>query len=183
MISPKPIGIVLAGGKSQRMKTNKALITYHQVPQFQYVAQILTPYCEKVLINGLQPSLSNDYQTFLDHTEYLNHGPLSGILTALTLFPGDSLFIHAIDYPFLSKDSINQLYTHFQLFNQSVCFKHPDTGFLEPLIAIYHANDLTHLLDFYKSGQFSVRRFLESINPVILDSASSQELLSVDEPL
>ena len=183
MIPQMPIGIVLAGGKSQRMGKNKALLEYHQVPQFQFVAQNLMPFCKSLFINGLAQNYSSDFETFSDSSQFMNHGPISGLLSSVELFKGESLFVHAIDYPFISEYSINQLFTKFQLHNQSVCFRHPESGFLEPLIAIYHAKDLFYLLDFYKSGQFSMRHFLESINPVILDSVSARELLSVDEPL
>ncbi len=177
-----PVGIVLAAGKSSRMKADKAFLNYHSTPQYMHVENELKPYCCHVQINGFA-NYPNALHVFKDLEIYQNNGPISGILTAVSLFPNQSLFIHAIDYPYIQSDTLNALFQQFLAFDKTVCFRHPDSKFLEPLIAIYHKNDLEKLLDFYNSGQSSMRHFLTQLNPLILNQASAIELTSVDEPL
>lgn len=177
-----PVGIVLAAGKSSRMKADKAFIQYHNVPQYLHVTNELMPYCSGVKLNG-SANYPNAIHVFDDLDEYRNNGPISGILTAVSLFPNQSLFVHAIDYPFIQSNSLNALFQQFLAVDKTVCFRHPDSQFLEPLIAIYHKKDLAKLFDFYNSGQSSMRHFLTSLNPLILNQASATELTSVDEPL
>jgi molybdopterin-guanine dinucleotide biosynthesis protein A len=53
-------------------------------------------------------------------------------------------------------------------------------GYLEPLVAIYAAEDLKKLIPFWQSQQTSLRHFLESINPVILPVPQNNDILSID---
>lgn len=177
-----PIGIVLAAGKSSRMKADKAFIQYHNLPQYLHVANSLSTLCSQVYINGSANYPQANF-VFQDLDMYQNNGPIGGVLSAMSLFPNLSLFVHAIDYPFLNSETLKSLHQHFLSSNKTVCFRHPESFFLEPLIAIYHKDDLPKLHDFYNSGQSSLRHFLASINPLILNHASATELTSVDEPL
>ena len=44
-------GLVIAGGKSTRMQQDKAMIQYHGMPQYQYVYNILQPFCSETFIS------------------------------------------------------------------------------------------------------------------------------------
>lgn len=177
------IGVVLAAGKSTRMKTDKAFIKYHQLPQYEYVANELRQFCDPVYINGQPKQYQSNFSLFEDDPEFENNGPLSGVLSAIKRFPGNSLFIHACDYPFITTNSLAQLFNAFLEHQKTVCFRNTSTQIIEPLIAIYHVNDLMKLVEFYNSGQTSLRVFLTTINALILDNHQSRELLSVDAPL
>ena len=177
------IGIVLAGGKSSRMGTDKAFIEYNGMPQYEYVAQQLSTFCDQVLINGQKKYDETQCGVFSDDPEFENNGPMSGVLTAFKKFPHNSLFIVGCDYPFLTQTSLKLLLDTFELKQKTVCFRNSDTQTIEPLIAIYHKNDFHNLLEFYKSGQTSLRVFLTSNDTVILDCHTNKELMSVDKPI
>lgn len=177
------IGVVLAAGKSTRMKSDKAFIKYHQLPQYEYVANELKQFCDPVYINGQPKQYQSNFSMFEDDPEFENNGPLSGVLSAIKRFPRTSLFIHACDYPYITTNSLAQLFNAFLEHQKTVCFRNTSTQIIEPLIAIYHVNDLMKLVEFYNSGQTSLRVFLTTINALILDNFQSRELLSVDEPL
>ena len=48
---PNTYGLVLCGGKSTRMGTDKSMLQYHSKPQRYYVYDLLFPLCEKVFIS------------------------------------------------------------------------------------------------------------------------------------
>lgn len=180
---PSIMGVVLAAGKSTRMETDKAFIQYNQLPQYEYVAQQLSPFCEEVLINGQSKYYETQFQVFEDDSKFKENGPIGGLLTASEKFPANSIFVVACDYPFLTQASLKVLFDTFVLSQKTVCFRNSESQFIEPLIAIYHVSDLMKLIEFYNSGQTSLRVFLTLINAVILDCNSNRELLSIDAPI
>lgn len=177
------IGLVLAAGESKRMKTDKAFITYHQIPQYLHAANMLNEICFRTIINGKSFDYNNQFEVIVDDKRFRNVGPIGGVLTANQLFPDASIFVLGVDYPFLKQETLLNLYQSFVSSQRSVCFKHPVSQLIEPLIAIYHQSDLNGLRDFFDSGQTSLRHFLSQMNPLILETASASELTSVDEPL
>ncbi len=177
------IGLVLAAGESKRMKTDKAFLTYHHLPQYLHAANMLSEFCDKTLISGKSIQYTNEFEVIVDDRSFQNNGPMGGVLTALNQYPTASFFILGVDYPFLQHHNLETLYQNFKTCQKSVCFRHPVSKIIEPLIAIYHRSDLSSLQNFYNQKQTSMQHFLSQINPLILETATAKELTSVDEPL
>jgi molybdopterin-guanine dinucleotide biosynthesis protein A len=55
-----------------------------------------------------------------------------------------------------------------------------ETNFREPLLAIYHKNDLEKLLQFYKNGNTSLQQFLNEIEAVKIIPSDLKNITSVD---
>ena len=72
-------GLVLTGGKSERMKMDKALIAYNGTPHAEYIHQVLSKYCDGVFLSARKdqwlstsleklPSIIDPYETgFYDY--------------------------------------------------------------------------------------------------------------------
>ena len=176
------VGLILAAGKSSRMLVDKAFINYHEKPQFEYAANQLLPFVNKVIISGKENATYGNYEVVLDQKEFENNGPISGLLSALKFHPNASFFLLGCDYPYVSNESLKILNDNFLESNKSVCFLNNTNGYLEPLVAIYAAEDLKKLIPFWQSQQTSLRHFLESINPVILPVPQNNDILSIDTP-
>ena len=175
------MGLVIAGGKSSRMGKNKALIEYHGMPQWRYVQEQLSHFCSRVLINHNDDQIT-DSDILTDGVGFCDHGPISGLLTAVSQYPDQCIFVMGIDYPLLQTETLNDLWQTYRIRNQSVCFKNPTSDILEPLCAIYHSSDLRHIFDWFNNGNDSLRKFLASRNPVILIPNNTEELKSFDTP-
>ena len=175
------MGLVIAGGKSSRMGKNKAFIQYHGIPQWRYVQEQLSHFCSRVVINSNDAQLT-DEDILKDGVQFKDHGPISGLLTAVSQYPDQSIFVMGIDYPMLRAKTLNDLVQTYRIRNQSVCFKNPTSDILEPLCAIYHSSDLRHIFDCFNNGNDSLREFLASRNPVILKPNNIEELKSFDTP-
>jgi molybdopterin-guanine dinucleotide biosynthesis protein A len=87
-------GFILAGGRSTRMGSDKALLDWHGVPLLRHMVGILQYATDNVQVVGRDrlPDLLP------------SRGPLSGIATALTITSTECNLILAIDLPLLTKD-------------------------------------------------------------------------------
>jgi molybdopterin-guanine dinucleotide biosynthesis protein A len=126
-------GVVLAGGDSRRMGSDKAFLEVDGEPLFCRQARILREAgAEPVLLSGRK---GFDYRAagvpvILDETPGL--GPVGGILSALGNVKTQRLFVLAVDLPGMTSGFLRRLST---LSNRCVI---PHTGVhWEPLAAIY----------------------------------------------
>ncbi len=187
-------GLVLAGGHSRRMGQPKSLLEYHGKPQYQYVAELLSGFCEQVFIScrAEQQDLFAGYVTILDSTIYGDIGPLNGVLSAFsTQLPesfelsGSSLrawFVLGCDYPLLEKSDLEQLVRERNPSSVATVFANPETQFLEPLLGIYEAKAGPLLLEWLQQGNESLRRFLENVPVERVIPQHPSCLKSVDTP-
>ncbi|MFZ4797293.1 MAG: molybdenum cofactor guanylyltransferase [Bacteroidia bacterium] len=177
------IGLVLCGGKSARMQTDKAFIQYHHLPQAFYLYEQINTICEQVFLSCNQTQVERidaQYPIIVDDTKYENNGPICAILSALEIHKNKSFLVLACDYPLLTFDDILKLKTVWENGDSSVSFYNNETNFREPLLAIYHQNDLEKLVQFYNKGNTSLQYFLNEINAKKINAKSNKSLTSID---
>src|SRR5205085_5084440 len=92
-------GFVLAGGKSTRMGTDKALLDWHGRTLLTYMTDLLRDVADQVLVVGRDPLPDR----------LPGRGPLSGIATALEATATDANLILAVDLPHLTHDFLKYL--------------------------------------------------------------------------
>lgn len=102
-------GIILAGGRSSRFGTDKALALYRGKPLISHVAGCLESlFPDRLLITNDPENLA-----FLDWPMtgdlFLNHGPLAGIHAALKNINTEKGFIIGCDMPLLKPGFISAL--------------------------------------------------------------------------
>lgn len=179
------VGVVLAGGKSIRMTTDKAFLKYHYKAQIYYLAEQLKMVCSEALlsINHEQESkIDNLFEYLVDSEKYKDSGPINGLLTVHEKYPNKPLLVLACDYPLLSLTDILNLKYTFLKHQQTTTFFNPESGFREPLLGVYHQNDLAKLLAFYKNGDTSLQQFLNTIDVIKLKPTKLQNITSIDNP-
>ena len=177
------IGLILGGGKSSRMHTDKAFIIYRNKEQVYYLSDQLKHVCNDVLIslNHTQKlNLNQQYQYLYDNAKFKNSGPIGALLTALEFKKNVSFFVLGCDYPLLDLNDILKIKTFFFIHNKTVSYFNNETNFREPLLAIYHKNDLEKLLQFYKNGNISLQQFLNEIEAVKIIPSDLKNITSVD---
>ena len=92
-------GFVLAGGRSSRMGRDKALLDWHGRTLLQHMVDLLSSVTGRVQVVGRDP--------LPDRVP--DHGPLSGIATALETSETNAILVVAVDLPFLTRDFLNYL--------------------------------------------------------------------------
>lgn len=176
-------GLILLGGESRRMQQPKHLIEYHNQAQYQYLHDLLSPYCEEIFFssNTEQTFDNNPNNNLHDLSKYKGHGPISGIISALEQTQSP-LLVLPCDMPFISTDTIEYLFEHRDTSSLATVYKNPTTGFTEPLLGIYELPILNPLLQWFVEGNYSLRKFIDSQRAAYVTPKSNLELFSANTP-
>lgn len=132
-------GLVLTGGKSERMKRDKALISYKGIPHAQYIHDLLKNFCDEVYLSARKDQWAGtplaDHKTIQDTVE--GQGPIGGILSAFDKHPEANWFVVACDLVHFNQKTIELLLAHYNPKTIATTYKNSEKGFPEPLCALY----------------------------------------------
>jgi molybdenum cofactor guanylyltransferase len=158
-------GFILAGGKSRRMGTDKALLVLQGKPLLEHMISLIEPFCNKVLISAQ----NSDYRGFgveLIPDIYSDCGPIAGIFSALKYSISDWNLLVSVDVPFINDELLFFLISNI---DDSDCIipKH-DSG-VEPLIGLYHRGAVPMIKEMIKTEDFRLTNLLSKLNTRYLD--------------
>lgn len=161
--------LILAGGKSERMGKDKALIDYDGKPHIYFLADLLSPFCDRILIsrNKEQAPLprdnhKKDYQIIYDDESSENQGPLTGLISAIKQFPHENFITIYCDLINIDERLIQALIDERDTNKYATCFISND--FPEPSIVIFENKSYAILLGKYNSGKYSIIKFLKEFD-------------------
>ncbi|MCS7018432.1 MAG: NTP transferase domain-containing protein [Cytophagales bacterium] len=176
-------GLVLTGGKSERMGTDKAQLNYHGKPQQQHVADLLASYCERVFISCRTDQLASvpkSYEALPD--TFVGLGPLSGILSAFQQHPNAAWLVLACDLPLIQPATLEQLIAARNPLKMATAFQSPHDNLPEPLVAIWEPKAYAILLQFLSMGYHCPRKALINNNIAIVLPQFPEQLTNVNTP-
>lgn len=151
-------GLILIGGKSSRMGTDKSLLNYHGLSQREYLFQLLDTFCSEVYFSSRQEQGLSE-NVIIDT---LASGPASGILSAFEYNPETAWLVLACDMPLVSEEYLRILTRHRDSEKMATAFYNPEINAPEPLITIYEPKAYPLLSDYIKAGHKSPKVFLQS---------------------
>ena len=169
-------GLILAGGKSTRMGTDKGLLEYHGISQRDYLyeqlSSVFLPYKEYkgVYISTRENQEIENKNTIPD--TFTGLGPFGAICSAFQSNPNSAWFVIATDVPFICKNLIRHLLEKRNPKKIATAFKGKNSEFPEPLITIWEPKAYPILLSYLSQGYSCPRKVL--IN-------SEVEIVEVDE--
>jgi molybdenum cofactor guanylyltransferase len=179
--APAPLyGLVLAGGKSERMGEDKGLIDYHGMPQRDYVKQLLQHYCQDTFLS-CRPAQAEELENPLPDT-FAGLGPFGGILSALRQKPDAAWLVVACDLPLLNDETLAQLVGYRNASRIATSFQSPSTDFPEPLVTIWEPRSYPVLLQFLAQGYSCPRKVLINTEIELLDPSQPEALRNVNTP-
>ncbi|MEN9613215.1 MAG: hypothetical protein RLZZ628_4029 [Bacteroidota bacterium] len=182
----KPVlnGLVLVGGKSQRMGQDKSNLNYHGKPQREYVCELLqkvgvTPYlsCRKEQMEDLAKL---GYELVPD--TFTELGPLGAILSAFRARPNDAWLVIACDLPFLNESVLNELIQNRRVSANATAFLNPTNEFPEPLISIWEPKSYQTALSFFGQGISCPRKVLINSDTHLVTISNPKALMNVNTP-
>ncbi len=175
----KLFGLILAGGRSQRMGQDKALMPYHGKPQVEYVRDLLKEFCTEIFISG-RPK--QNFLVIEDSPQFADAGPLTGILSAMTAYPGVSWLVMACDLPFADEKTLHYLIEHRDPAKAATAFISTHDGLPEPLCAIWEAGGYEHFISIFKQGARCPRKTLTKSDTRLIVQKNPRWLDNVNTP-
>jgi molybdopterin-guanine dinucleotide biosynthesis protein A len=151
-------GLVLAGGRSTRMGSDKALLAFGARPQLDLCFELLGRHCAKVFVSTRRGLARPGFPVIEDTVE--NIGPMAGIVAALEHDPAAPWLILACDLPYVDDATLAFLIAHRNPAKWATAFLSSHDGLPEPLCAIYEPGLLSSLKDFVGQGMYCPRKAL-----------------------
>ena len=181
MIHTDVYGLVLAGGRSVRMGTDKGLLDYKGKPQREYVFDLLSNVCEQVFTSSRnEQNLPDFLHPITDKFDY--EGPINGILSGMQTNPEKAWLIIAVDMPFVDLTALEFLLRNRDESKLATCFLNEAENFPEPLLTLWEPAAYPRLVAYASAGNISPRMFLES-NPIkVVKPADKKVLLNINYP-
>ena len=176
--------LILAGGESKRMKTDKSGIAYYnKVSHPIYLANL----CKKL---GLEAYISkqHDYKRpTVDGYEVIKDrlvalGPFGAIVSAFMLFPDAAWLVIACDLPFLDESSIRRLMKERDFTKIATAYRGKYKPFPEPLIAIYEPYAYKRFLEFLSLGYTCPRKVLINSDVKVIQAEDDKVISNVNKP-
>ena len=177
--------VLLCGGLSTRMGTNKAFLPFGEYTLMEYQVRRFRPYFEKIYLSvpkmadsWMQLAARLDCTAIPDRVEKI--GPLGGLYSCLSAVTEELLFFTPVDAPFTST---NAALTICQTLEQAIetnpskyacVLKHPTRG-MQPLSAAYAKTCLPVIEHMIHAENYRLRQLLTPEHTVISDILVPQE--------
>ena len=177
--------VLLCGGLSTRMGTNKAFLPFGEYTLIEYQVRRFRPYFEKIYLSVPQMtdfwmhlSARLDCTAIPDQVEKI--GPLGGLYSCLSTVTENLLFFTPVDAPFTNTDAAPAL---CQTLKQSIdtdpakyacVLRHPSRG-IQPLSAAYAKTCLPNIERMIQAENYRLRQLLTPEHTIISDILVPQE--------
>ena len=176
-------GLILAGGHSKRMGQDKTLLSYHGKPQVEHVRGLLKGVCAEVFISAKDKKGDTlGCPLLIDHQQFADAGPLTGILSAMSAYPDESWLVMACDLPFVTKKTLQYLIENRDPAKPATAFISTSDGLPEPLCAIWEAHGFKDFLEFFRKGLHCSRKMLIKSSAHLITQPDPRWLDNVNTP-
>ena len=155
------IGVVLSGGQSSRMCSDKGLLKYRSKTWAQIAFDKLNELQLPVFISinrDQQKEYSAIFSTqvlMADDEALQKKGPLGATLSIHSKHPLEDLLLLACDMPLMETGLLKELLIQYGLHPNYDAFVFINDGEPEPLCGIYKSKCLNKILHFYQTDQLS----------------------------
>ena len=177
-------GLVLAGGESKRMGTDKGKLRWHGKEQRLWMADLLRHFCTEVFISCRAEQVGeidmHRYKTIKD--EYTTAGPLGAIFSAFNKAQDVAWLVIACDLPYLDAPAIQYLVAHRDRNSIATAYTSPENRLPEPLVAIWEPIADEFLRSAFTQKMFSPRQILIQQNARCISPANPNTLTNVNYP-
>ncbi|MFX0558333.1 molybdenum cofactor guanylyltransferase [Maribacter sp. CXY002] len=174
----KIFGLVLSGGKSTRMGQDKGLITYHGVPQREYLYRLLESVCDKAFLS-IRDDQENEVANFdviVDENKF--KGPYNGLFSAHKAYPDVAWLVLACDLPLMDKQAVEELIAQRDNTKMATAFADKDNPLPEPLCAIWEPMSFEASSTYLEAGNGTCPRKFLIDNDIKLVFPKRKEVLT-----
>jgi len=151
-------GIILCGGQSLRMGTDKGLLSTEAKTWAQSAYNKITALNipVKVSVNKQQQAgysaIFSGNNLVTDDPSLQLKGPLLGVLSSHFQFPSEDLIVLACDMPLMEPSILKELYNNYRQHPSFDAYIYTNDGEPEPLCGIYTSKALSGIVDMLHNG-------------------------------
>lgn len=149
-------GVILAGGRSSRFGTNKALATFRGISLIDRVLNVMAPLFQDLLIVTNSPEEYSRLNVPLVADVEPYQGPLGGIFSALRRATNDRVFVVACDMPLLDACTIREI---IRSAGDAAAAIPVHDGIREYLLALYSRHLMPEMCRALGLGRLSLKEF------------------------
>src|SRR5688572_11855791 len=167
------LGVVLCGGQSSRMGSDKGLLMLNDKTWTQKAIDTLRNFQTPIVVS-VNKNQYRDYSSIFhvdslipDDPSLQLHGPLCGLLSVHLKYPEEDMLILACDMPLINTEHISELLTKYDTETAADAFVYTTDGEPEPMPGIYRSKGLAYVHQLYNTNQLarhSMKHMLEHIS-------------------
>lgn len=177
-------GLVLAGGKSRRMGSDKALLLQNGRSQLDRTVALLDNHVGKVFVSS-RPDQADDptrakFEQIVDR--YQDMGPIAGILSAMDANSSVSWLVIACDLPNVDSVTISYLLDNVSMQHHATAYRSSHDDLPEPLCAVYRPDSRQVIESFVEQGMICPRKMLIKSATCLLAQPNPDALHNVNSP-
>lgn len=179
-------GLVLVGGESRRMGSDKALLSYDgKATQLERTAALLQSVCPRVFISQREEQpfpTPEGTEAIYDRVDEAR-GPLRGILSAMQVHPDAHWLVLACDLPNLTSAALEKLIVTFNeaATPELTAYRSSHDGLPEPLCALYPSGSDAGLLALAQElGKSCPRKLLIIKEAALVDQDDPRSLDNIN---
>lgn len=146
-------GVILAGGKSRRMGTEKGLVEFMGRPLMEYALEKMQKLADRILISA-NTNAYDQYDFEVVHDIFPDSGPMGGIYSCLEQSNTENNLLLSCDTPFVTVEFFRYLVHHSAGYTV-VAPWHKDEHY-EPLCAFYSKSVLPVMERFIQKGNYKI---------------------------
>jgi molybdopterin-guanine dinucleotide biosynthesis protein A len=158
-------GVILAGGSSRRMKSNKALLPFQGELFIERIYRQLASIFREIILVTNKPELYGFLPCSKVADLYPGMGSLAGIHAGLSNSKTRYIFVVACDMPLLNRSLIRRIVA--TVHDQDIVIPEGSGG-LEPLHAVYGKGALPVMEEALSRGKVKIVKCCESLRTTIL---------------
>jgi len=172
-------GLVLAGGKSLRMGTDKGLLKFYGKSQRNFAIELLEKLNIKTFLSVRKEQNIKDIAIIED--AFLGLGPFGAICSAFQQNPNTAWLVIATDLPFVDENVIQLLLQKRNPSKIATAIQGNSKQFPEPLITIWEPKSYPILLNYLAQGISCPRKILIN-NDVEIVKISDDFIRNINTP-
>lgn len=153
--------IILAGGESRRMGSDKAALLWKGLPLIEHVIKALHPFEVPLLVVNRNENARDYFGARSVCDLFPGTGPVGGILSGLKSSEEGWHIVVACDMPYLKREAFELLLTESGGNFDAVVPVH--AGGMEPLCALYNSSAISGLQTFLDSGRRAAHLALKTL--------------------
>lgn len=176
-------GLVLAGGRSTRMRRDKAAIEYRPgETQLDIAMKLLEGRVARAFVSVRGDQVGDAararYAKIVDRGDV--EGPIAGICAAQAEHPDVAWLVLACDLPFLDTKTLDTLIAARNAGDEAAAFRSAHDGLPEPLCAIYEPRSRAALAAHIAAGRNCPRKFLINARTTLIEQPDPRALDNVN---